>query len=190
MQQVQPQDPYHLIGFSFGGLIAYEMAGQLLANGHQVNLVGLLDTFLTRERQLRPLHQIIHKFPSRALELIKSKVTELTTPRKNKTDFWPHVYTPEPDEACRKDYQPKSYNAQVTLFQGWAMNSDYFIYKLPEHAWKELLGDKLDVQQIHGSHYEIFDEPHVKMLAAKIIACMDKALLVAKHNNDEVSTDL
>jgi thioesterase domain-containing protein len=112
------------------------------------------------------------------LELIKSKVTQLTTPRKNKTDFWPHVYTPEPDEACRKDYQLKSNNAQVTLFQGWAMNSDYFIYKLPEHAWKEMLGDKLDVQQIHGSHYEIFNEPHVKILAAKIIACMDKVMVV------------
>jgi amino acid adenylation domain-containing protein len=177
MQQAQPQGPYYLIGFSFGGFIAYEMACQLLANGQQVNLVGLLDTFLMSEKQLRPLPQIIHKLPSRALELIKSKITHLITPQKTSTDFWPHVYTPEPDYACRNGYQARSYNGQVTLFQGWTMDSDYFIYNLPEHAWKKLLGEKLDVQQIHGSHYEIFDEPHVKMLAAKIIACMDKAIV-------------
>jgi thioesterase domain-containing protein/acyl carrier protein len=177
MQQVQPQGPYHLIGFSFGGLIAYEMACQLLTKGQQVNLVGLLDTFLTNEKQLRPLHQMIYRFPSRVLELIKSKTADLLEPNKTSTDFWPHLYTPEPDQVCRNGYQLKTYNGQVTLFQGGEDDERFFIYTSPEHAWKKLLGDKLDVQQIHGSHFEIFNEPNVKILAAKIIACMDKAIV-------------
>ncbi|HEY8095231.1 MAG TPA: amino acid adenylation domain-containing protein, partial [Methylobacter sp.] len=61
LQQVQPHGPYYLMGFSFGGLIAYEMACQLLANGHRVNFVGMLDTHLTQEKQLLPYHRIIHK---------------------------------------------------------------------------------------------------------------------------------
>ena len=43
VQVIQPQGPYHLIGYSIGGLIAYEMAQQLRSNGHEVSLLGLLD---------------------------------------------------------------------------------------------------------------------------------------------------
>lgn len=177
MQQVQPQGPYYLMGFSFGGLVAYEMAYQLLADGHQVNLVALLDTYLTAERHLMPLHRIIHKLPKRALEIAKNKVTNLINPDKpSNTDFWPHFYTPEPDKISRSGYLPKIYNGRVTLFQGLAMDSDYFIYTLPEHAWKSLLGNNLEVEEIQGSHYEIFDEPYVKALAEKIIASIDKTI--------------
>ena len=43
VQAIQPQGPYHLVGYSIGGLIAYEMAQQLRQNGHEVALLGLLD---------------------------------------------------------------------------------------------------------------------------------------------------
>ncbi len=43
---VQPQGPYHLVGWSFGGLIAYEIACRLEAEGARVALLGLLDTAL------------------------------------------------------------------------------------------------------------------------------------------------
>jgi acyl transferase domain-containing protein/thioesterase domain-containing protein/NAD(P)-dependent dehydrogenase (short-subunit alcohol dehydrogenase family)/acyl carrier protein len=42
--QVQPHGPYLLGGFSGGGLIAYEMARQLLARGEKVQGVLMLDT--------------------------------------------------------------------------------------------------------------------------------------------------
>lgn len=42
--QVQPHGPYLLGGFSGGGLIAYEMARQLLARGEKVLAVLMLDT--------------------------------------------------------------------------------------------------------------------------------------------------
>ena len=41
---VQPQGPYLLGGFSGGGLVAFEMARQLLARGEQVQAVLMLDT--------------------------------------------------------------------------------------------------------------------------------------------------
>jgi thioesterase domain-containing protein len=174
MQQAQPQGPYYLMGFSFGGLVAYEMAYQLAASGHQVNLVALLDTYLTGERRLMPLHKIVHKLPMRALEIIKNKMTDLVAPNNSaSTDFYPHFYTPEPDKVSRSGYEPKVYNSRVTLFQGLPMDSHYFIYTLPEHAWRRLLGDKLEVQEIYGSHYEIFNEPNVKFLAEKIMATID-----------------
>ena len=50
------------MGFSFGGLVAYEMACQLAAKGQQVNLVALMDAYLKREIQKLPARVIIQKF--------------------------------------------------------------------------------------------------------------------------------
>jgi amino acid adenylation domain-containing protein len=43
LQIVQPQGPYYLGGHSFGVTVAYEMAQQLLEQGHEVDLLALLD---------------------------------------------------------------------------------------------------------------------------------------------------
>ncbi|WP_017654192.1 non-ribosomal peptide synthetase [Fortiea contorta] len=43
MQNVQPQGPYFLGGHSFGGIVAYEIAQQLVKLGHEVALVAILD---------------------------------------------------------------------------------------------------------------------------------------------------
>jgi non-ribosomal peptide synthetase component F/thioesterase domain-containing protein/acyl carrier protein len=40
----QPEGPYYLCGYSFGGLVAFEMARRLWESGDEVGLVGLLDT--------------------------------------------------------------------------------------------------------------------------------------------------
>jgi len=41
---VQPQGPYYLGGWSFGGLVAFEMAQQLRLAGYEVALLALFDT--------------------------------------------------------------------------------------------------------------------------------------------------
>jgi arthrofactin-type cyclic lipopeptide synthetase C len=45
LQQVQPAGPYRLAGWSFGGVLAYEIAQQLLDQGHALEFLGLLDAF-------------------------------------------------------------------------------------------------------------------------------------------------
>jgi len=47
----QPEGPYFLGGHSFGGLIAYETAQQLSAQGHRVALLALIDTFFPSGRR-------------------------------------------------------------------------------------------------------------------------------------------
>jgi thioesterase domain-containing protein len=44
LSRVQPQGPYTLGGFSMGGVVAFEMARQLRAAGHEIDAVILLDT--------------------------------------------------------------------------------------------------------------------------------------------------
>jgi len=40
----QPHGPYYLCGYSFGGLVAFEMARRLAGSGEEVGLLGLFDT--------------------------------------------------------------------------------------------------------------------------------------------------
>jgi thioesterase domain-containing protein len=42
----QPRGPYHLLGWSFGGVVAQEIATQLRREGEEVALLALLDSFL------------------------------------------------------------------------------------------------------------------------------------------------
>jgi thioesterase domain-containing protein/acyl carrier protein len=43
----QPEGPYRLCGYSFGGLVAFEMARQLWVSGDEIAMVGLLDTTMS-----------------------------------------------------------------------------------------------------------------------------------------------
>jgi thioesterase domain-containing protein len=58
----QPAGPYHLCGYSFGGVVAFEMARRLSESGDEVALVGLFDTTMSPFRW--PLHSwlsIVHR---------------------------------------------------------------------------------------------------------------------------------
>ncbi|WP_411113831.1 amino acid adenylation domain-containing protein [Streptomyces sp. 029-5] len=45
VRSVQPTGPYQLLGWSFGGLVAHEMAVQLQLSGEEVGLLAVLDAF-------------------------------------------------------------------------------------------------------------------------------------------------
>jgi amino acid adenylation domain-containing protein len=46
IRQIQPTGPYLLLGWSFGGLLMYEVAAQLEAAGESVALLAILDSYL------------------------------------------------------------------------------------------------------------------------------------------------
>ena len=48
IRQVQLEGPYRLAGYSFGGVVAFEVARQLTAQGAVVSFLGLLDTIELR----------------------------------------------------------------------------------------------------------------------------------------------
>ncbi|GAA0951169.1 hypothetical protein GCM10009550_30520 [Actinocorallia libanotica] len=49
LRGVQPRGPYHLAGYSLGGVIAYEVARQLQAAGEEVALLALIDSFHSQD---------------------------------------------------------------------------------------------------------------------------------------------
>ena len=51
IRRQQPRGPYHLVGVSFGGVLAYEVAQQLLQAGEEVAFLGIFDVVLANALQ-------------------------------------------------------------------------------------------------------------------------------------------
>ncbi|MFF0013698.1 amino acid adenylation domain-containing protein [Streptomyces sp. NPDC005374] len=45
IREIQPEGPYHLLGYSMGGLVAYDVAVTIQQAGHEVALLAMLDAF-------------------------------------------------------------------------------------------------------------------------------------------------
>ena len=70
IRKLQPSGPYYLLGYSFGGLLAFEIAQQLHVAGERVELLGMLDTFLMNGVRASAKERTL-------LELVKKKVSSL-----------------------------------------------------------------------------------------------------------------
>ena len=166
LRAVQPSGPYFLIGYSWGGLVAYEMAQQLTASGEAVELVALVDTLLPvalkhsfGDRAVR----IISYPPSKFFEKLKYKVkTRLTrkslrynaqlTLRKwryGSTYYRPDFFDVETVYTVMRAYRPSRYSGKVIFFKA-AENSvlPYGFHQSSEMEWKRLVGRGLEIEQV------------------------------------------
>ncbi|WP_169813176.1 amino acid adenylation domain-containing protein [Nocardia jejuensis] len=63
IRQVQPEGPYHLGGWSLGGMMAFEMAQQLGRAGHEVSSLVLIDAMTVRRGDPLPVSERrLHEF--------------------------------------------------------------------------------------------------------------------------------
>jgi acetoacetyl-CoA synthetase len=70
MRRVQPEGPYAVGGYSFGGLVAYEIAQQLHRAGQQVELLGLIDTHV--HGRYLPFWQWLHHCAGRVMVTVNN----------------------------------------------------------------------------------------------------------------------
>jgi len=54
IRKIQPHGPYHLLGWSFGGLVAHAITSQLQNQGEHVAFLALLDSYPTTDESHRP----------------------------------------------------------------------------------------------------------------------------------------
>lgn len=69
LQSLVPHGRYALMGWSFGGIVAYEMARQLRAASHDVSLIALCDVGPENIRQIRPDPDVAFRFLIHAVGL-------------------------------------------------------------------------------------------------------------------------
>jgi thioesterase domain-containing protein len=176
LQIVQSEGPYYIGGYSFGGMVALEMAFQLRAQGHAVGLVALLDTFpgslkpagaLFRTYLTLPLDQQWMHFGRKARAFPRSlrrriAMMRLPTPFKNVRD------------ACygaARTHKPKPYEGAVVLFRA----SEKSLSSVNEESiWKDL-APQIEICEVSGHHGNIVDEPQVRLLADELKARLETA---------------
>ncbi|PZV23418.1 MAG: hypothetical protein DCF12_19045 [Snowella sp.] len=173
MQSLQPKGPYFLIGHSFGGLVAYEMAQQLLAKGEQIGFIALFDTF-TGVLEKLPMEQRlinIFSFPRKSLTNITvnikiklQNIFKLIQKVIAKYEYSNNLSI----KSLMQTYNPQIYLGQVLFFK--ARDSFSISYKLepPEVNLQKLVMRNLEIYEISGTHISMLQEPHIKLLAEKL----------------------
>lgn len=62
IRAARPHGPYHLLGWSLGGVVAYEMARLLVAAGEEVPLLVIVDAAVPRQVPLLPEDALVRHF--------------------------------------------------------------------------------------------------------------------------------
>ncbi len=175
IRSVQPRGPYFLGGFSFGGLVAYEMAQQLHACGEDVGLLAFFDTY---PGNLKPAAaSLLASLRTPSLQLL----TQLSrSVRRRVRVFWRMLTIPKPlrevfraNSRAAANCKLRTYAGQATLFRASEKSirsSD------PYDGWRQLLQGGLKIQDIPGSHNGILVEPEVAVLAESLKSTIDNAL--------------
>ena len=197
MRQVQPAGPYKIAGWSLGGMIAYEIAHQLLEVGEVVDFIGMIDTgsrsFLRAQLSAEQpefddgmalLNWIVDLNPEVAdarqhpaygelMGLMASKDVDAMLAVCQREALLPAqldralarqmlaVYRAGAHAA--QTYEAPAAKVRVTFFAADRHEGDD-----PVLGWGELLGERVDLIKIGGSHLSIVKPPHIEKLAREI----------------------
>ncbi len=171
MRLIQPQGPYFLMGLSLGGIIAYEMAQQLMADGQEIGLLALFDTYIsfnTRQKQKRAsLSQIFSRLWKLGFTQFWQKVKLRIIGKLNSIKAPDYKPQPQKQSLPYYSYKPQPYSGKIILFQ--AMNPSVFYNVNPaETGWRKYAKGELEIYSIPGNHVSILEEPGVKIIAEKL----------------------
>jgi thioesterase domain-containing protein/acyl carrier protein len=178
IRTVQPHGPYHIGGFSFGGLVAFEMAQQLLVQGEAVGLLALLDTYADKSKALLPLGRLLIS-PAKG-EFLKASAVGLV-----RTLRWKRRWLSLPENikrvhdscsAAANRYRLRPYGGRITL-----ICTRQTLVRAPEYkfaSWRQVAAGGVEVRLIEGNHGDMLGEPQVASLAETLKSCLDSSSLV------------
>jgi amino acid adenylation domain-containing protein len=178
LRKAQPEGPYYLGGYSFGGLVAFEMARRLADAGQEIGLLALVDTYFVGQQAGSSL---VGRFMSLTLEqklaYLKKRATRYRRGIKRRIDALSLPASVKAvREACavaERSYRPTEFSVPVTLFRA----SEKALRGLDgaQNGWQKYALGGLEIQEIDGDHGNILNEPNVRQLAAAIRARLDLA---------------
>ena len=193
IRSVQPHGPYHLCAFSAGGLIIFEMARQLRAQGENIAFVGLLDAYGPDYPEYLSTKNLVdykisvhlntlrlHGMKGQLMYLsgrLQHRVTlilsrfsadllmkfRLPVPRKIRYEYVARAI----DRAAQLYPRGRTYAGDVILFH--AMSQPEGIKPNRTLGWANLITGDLKVVEVIGTHNSIMmHEPHIAELVQKI----------------------
>jgi amino acid adenylation domain-containing protein len=189
LRTAQPQGPYLLGGWSLGGVIAFEMAQQLTAQGQAVALLVMIDSYAPRgtpevEDELTLLARfgrdlgvswqaVLYDLDylkqldldERLAYLLeqaqRAKVMPLDIELAQIRRLF-HVY--QSNVTAIRQYVASPYSGAITLFKAQEAQTEAGM----DLGWGKLAITGVTVQQIPGDHYSAMREPNVKAWAGQL----------------------
>ncbi len=203
-------EPIFLIGFSAEGVLAYEIAHQLVAAGREVGLVAMIDTTCPSQRREPRILQIarsaaIHLRAIRSIGLgqAPAAIADILSrvALRLKVRAWKLASSlgivPEPLAPKRpadlvmamvlatRRYVPPSYQGRVILFKQTDNREGRF--RFVDYGWGEVVRGGLEICEIPGDHLTLLVEPGVGTVAAKLDALMKSACASADESKSEAA---
>ena len=198
LRTVQPEGPYHLLGYCFGGWVALEMASQLQSQGESVGLLAMIDLQGPGRRRQSVWERLVHRYAVESANLAaldsrekrvymmnRVKATTKTllgnfgVRRPKATTLAPGRLqsVAEANDRAQRVYQPSPVSGALLLFR-----SPYPLvthYSDPQFGWSPVVDDT-QVCFVHG--------PRLEGAGAKVIAThLTAALEVSRRENTQTS---
>lgn len=192
IRAAQPAGPYLLGGWSMGGVVAFEMARQLEARDERVAMLALIDARASNratalrefdERSLlvefaQSLGLPLERFPP----LVGGSLDLLFEQAKSAGLVPPEIELPlvrqllsvfKTNIEALHSYSPEPCSVPITLFRAAERDERNPFDETP--GWGPLAARGLEIYQTPGDHYTVIREPHVKVLAEQLSACLGRA---------------
>jgi thioesterase domain-containing protein len=190
--RVQPQGPYHLCGFSLGGMVAYEMARQLSAQGHEVARLVLLDAVpwlgdddsdptLEQLDEMDDVAFLVYQF-GEAIPVTEDDLRPLppderirhvlrladaagfATEHMDLRTMTRYVDIVRAHTRAALTYRGRPYSGTALLLRCGDPDDPAAVGTDPSLGWRGLVGDGLTVQYVEGGHMTMLDPPHLASL--------------------------
>lgn len=195
IRAVQPHGPYRLGGYSFGGLLAYEIASQLLAAGEEVGMLAIFDTanpvyyrnLPSKEKnRMRRIHrsEVVSRYASYLIEgkleaaranlqeTIENRWRDLKLAVAQRFGGGEAAARSEEVEdnlpifaAITEKYVPRPYPGSILLFYAEERGREY--RNNPSLGWEGLARGGVLIRYVPGTHYTFMQQPHVETLVSK-----------------------
>jgi len=179
MKSLQPEGPYLLGGYCFGGIVAFEMAQQLHAQGQQVGLVAIFESYRPGAIHLSGfVPRVRHHFDKFMQLPLQEKLDYLLNRTKQRLLKIGHKLAPHLERSMHhalgevRYYVPQPYPGRITLFH--ATERTPGLHYDPQMGWGGLAGE-IEVYPIPGAHIDAYKEPNVQVWAQQMRVCLDKA---------------
>ncbi|MDO8991747.1 MAG: amino acid adenylation domain-containing protein, partial [Daejeonella sp.] len=196
-----PKGPYAIAGFSFGGIIAFEMAKQFKAMGKEVKMLAMFDTYAYQsDRYDSTFTRLFNKTRYLSKQLLYTFTLFSEDPKRTieyKTEaikrrfiqfYWKLKYGQEQNqegffgysnnidvknvEAWEK-YVFTPYNGSIELFR--AKKRTFYMDDFEYLGWKPFALKGIRIHEIPGEHNYIFAPPNDKEFAEILQKCLDES---------------
>ena len=188
----QPEGPYRVVGHSFGGIVAFEVAQQIMSEGDVVDFLGMFDTierqYMEEVRKSLRIRDRVALFRSefrfamherdpfgpvrRRLNRLTPKAISSIFPNLGTAQSQARVTIKDVNLSAFSIYHPKAYPGRLTLFRSTTREiqdgNDEFL------GWGKLAKGGIEVHQVPSTHYNMIDEPAVGILAEILQKCLER----------------